>query len=67
MLISSRYAIAPEQEGYGCISVVPDATYEASHMPLKAAVSVQKALQVWDGARETRELLGGTEENSVSQ
>ena len=47
-----------------CISVVPDATHEASRGPEKDAVSAQKALQ-WSET-ETRELLGGTEENSVS-
>ena len=48
-----------------CFSVVPDATHEASRGPLKGSVSAQKALQ--EGSEtETRELLGGTEENSVS-
>ena len=37
---------------------------EASRGPLKGAVSAQKALQ--GSETETRELLGGTEENSVS-
>ena len=46
------------------ISVVPEATYEASRGPEKGAVSAQKALQGFE--TETRELLGGTEENSVS-
>ena len=43
---------------------VPEATHEASRGPLKGAVSAQKALQGFE--METRELLGGTEENSVS-
>ena len=45
-------------------TVVPEATYEASRGPLKGAVSAQKALR--GSETETRELLGGTEENSVS-
>ena len=45
-------------------SVVPEATHEASRGPLKGAVSAQKALQ--GSETETRELLGGMEENSVS-
>ena len=44
-----------------CISVVPEATHEAS---LKGAMSAQKALQ--GSETETRALLGGTVENSVS-
>ena len=47
-----------------CISVVPEATHEASRGPEKGAVSAQKALR--GSETETRELLGGTEENSVS-
>ena len=47
-----------------CFSVVPEATNEASRGPLKGAVSAQKALQ--GSETEPRELLGGTEENSVS-
>ena len=47
-----------------CISVVPEATNEASQGPLKSAVLAQKALQ--GSERETWELLGGTEEKSVS-
>ena len=47
-----------------CISVVPEATHEASRGPKKGAVSAQKALR--GSKTETRELLGGTEENSVS-
>ena len=50
---------------YPCISVVPEATCEASRGPEKGAVSAQKALR--GSKTETRELLGGTEENSVSQ
>ena len=46
-----------------CISVVPEGTHEASRGSLKGAVSAQKALQ--GSETETRELLGGTEENSV--
>ena len=46
------------------ISVVPETTHEASWGPLKGAMSAQKALQ--GSERETRELLGGTTENSVS-
>ena len=47
-----------------CISVVPEATHEASRGPEKGAMSAQKALR--GSETETRELLGGTEENSVS-
>ena len=47
-----------------CISVVPEATHEASRGPEKGDVSAQKALR--GSETETRELLGGTEENSVS-
>ena len=44
--------------------LVPEATHEASRGPLKGAVSAQKALQ---GSRtETRELLAGTQEKSLS-
>ena len=43
---------------------VPEAMHEASRGPLKGAVSAQKAL-LWSET-EKRELLGGTEENSVS-
>ena len=41
-----------------------EARYEEGRGPLKGAVSVEKALQ-WSET-ETRELLGGTEEYSVS-
>ena len=44
--------------------MVPEATHEVSQGPLKGAVSAQKALQ--GSEMETRELLGGTEENIVS-
>ena len=44
--------------------VVLEATHEASRGPEKGAVSAQKALR--GSETETRELLGGTEENSVS-
>ena len=44
--------------------MVPEAMHEASRGPLKGAVSAQKALQ--GSETETRELLGGTAENSVS-
>ena len=47
-----------------CISVVLEATHEASRGPSKGAVSAQKALQ--GSEMETRELLGGIRENSVS-
>ena len=47
-----------------CLYVVPEATHEASQGPLKGAVSAQKALR--GSKTETGELLGGTEENSVS-
>ena len=47
-----------------CISVVPEATHEASRRPEKGAVTAQKVLR--GSETETRELLGGTEENSVS-
>ena len=47
-----------------CISVVLEATHEASWGPLKGSVSAQKALQ--GSEKETRRLLGGTEDNSVS-
>ena len=46
-----------------CISAVPDATHEASRGSEKSAVSAQKAFQ--GSETETRELLGGTEEDSV--
>ena len=45
-----------------CISVVPEATHEASQGPLKGTVSAKKALQ--GSETETRELLGGTEEKT---
>ena len=48
-----------------CFSVVLEATHEASPGPLKGAVSAQKALRGFE--TETRELLGGTEENSISR
>ena len=47
-----------------CISIVPEAMHEASRGPLKDAMSAQKVLQ--GSETETRELLGGTEEKSVS-
>ena len=47
-----------------CISVVLEAMQEASCRPLRGAVSAQKALR--GSETETRELLGGTEENIVS-
>ena len=47
-----------------CISVVPEATHEASRGPEKGAVSAQKALR--GSETGTRELLGGAEEDSVS-
>ena len=43
--------------------MVPEATHEASRGPEKGAVSAQKALR--GSETETRELLGGTEENRV--
>ena len=46
------------------MSGVPEAMQEESRGPLKGAVSAQKALQ--GSETETRELLGGTENNSVS-
>ena len=45
------------------MSVVLEATHEASRGPEKGAVSAQKALR--GSKTEMRELLGGTEENSV--
>ena len=47
-----------------CISVVLEATHKASRGPMKGAVSAQIALE--GPETETRELRGGTEENSVS-
>ena len=47
-----------------CISVVQEAMYKASQGPSKAAMSAQKALH--GSETEMRELLGETEENSVS-
>ena len=47
-----------------CISTVVGAMHEASRGTLKGAVSAQKSLQGYE--TETRESLGGTEENSVS-
>ena len=46
------------------ISIVLEATHEASRGPEKGAVSAQKGLL--GSETETRELLGGTEEKSVS-
>ena len=46
------------------VSEVLKATHEARRGPMKGAVSTQKALQ--GSETETRELLGGTTENSVS-
>ena len=46
-----------------CISVVPEATLEASWRPLKCALSAQKVIQEFE--TETRELLGGAKEISV--
>ena len=45
-------------------SGVVDATHKANQGPLKGAVSAQKAIQ--GSKTETRELLGGTKESSVS-
>ena len=47
-----------------CISVLSEATHKVSRGPLKDFVSVKKALQASE--TKTRELLGGSEENSVS-
>ena len=47
-----------------CFPVVLEATHEVSQGPLKGTVSAQKALQ--GSEKETRELLGGTEETCVS-
>ena len=47
-----------------CFSVALEATHEASQGPLKGAMSAQKSLQGFE--TEARELLGGTEEDSVS-
>ena len=47
-----------------CFSAVLEATHEARSGPLKGAKSAKKALQ--GSKTETRELLEGTEENSVS-
>ena len=44
--------------------VVPQAMHEASQGPLKGTRSAQKALQ--GSETETREVLGGTDENRVS-
>ena len=46
------------------VFIVPEATQEASRGLMKSVVSAQKALQ--GSKTETRELLGGMEENSVS-
>ena len=43
-----------------CLSLVPEATQEASWGPLKGAVSAQKALQ--GSMMEMKELMGGTKE-----
>ena len=48
-----------------CISAVLEVMHEASRGPLKGAVSAQKALR--GSETEKRELLGGTEEKSMSQ
>ena len=47
-----------------CLSVVPEEMYKASWGPLKGSMSAEKALQ--GSEAETRELLEGTTENSVS-
>ena len=69
MSVVIKSALGPPRELWHtqqcpCISVVPEATPEASRWPEKGAVSAQKALR--GSETETRELLGGTEENSVS-
>ena len=46
-----------------CISAVTEARHEVSPGPFKAALSAQKAFQ--GSETETRELLGGTMENSL--
>ena len=46
------------------MSLAPEAMHEASHGPLNSTVSAQKPLQ--GSGTETRELLGGREEKSVS-
>ena len=45
-------------------TLVPEAMHEANRGPLMGPVSAQKALQ--GSETETRELLGGTKENSIS-
>ena len=47
-----------------CFSVVLESAQAANRGPSKGAVSAQKALQ--GSETETRELLGGTEENTLS-
>ena len=64
MLLTVSWNLARRTWWCPCISVVPEAMHEASRGPLKGAVSAQKALQ--GSKTETRELLGGTDENSVS-
>ena len=46
------------------VSLVPEATHEVSRGPFKGAMSAQKAFQGYE--KVTRELLGRTEENSIS-
>ena len=47
-----------------CFSVVPEAIQNTSREPLTEAVSAQKSLQGYE--TETKELLGGPKEKSIS-
>ena len=65
-VLKSTFSATPQSRFVSAVhdSVVLEATHEASQGPLKGAVSAQKALQ--ESEMETRELLGGTEEKSIS-
>ena len=62
--VSNRVLEAWHTQRCPCFIIVPEATHKVSRGPLKVPVSAQKALQRPE--TETRELLEGTEENSVS-
>ena len=64
--VNCSWLLRLSQQTWLCpyISVVPEAMHEASQGPLKGAISAQKAHQ--GSETETRELLGGTTENSIS-
>ena len=57
--------MTPPRQGYTIVCSSSQQLPRLHLRPLKGAVSAQKALR--GSETETRELLGGTEENSVSQ